>query len=608
VPSVADSKQPGSEAKHPLVPPYADRHAFFWLATAALLVTIFALGQEVLVPLALSVVISFALSPLVKRGERYFGRGLAVALVTVVAIAAVGGFGYLLKRQLVDLSDKVTKYSDSMTRKIASLRGDQAGGLSGLTRTIDKMAHDLDQRVVETKEARPVKLVPAESSATDRIAGIVGPVVAPLAKALIVLVLVIFLLVKHEDLRDRFIRLAGRRNVTLTTRTLDEAGHRISRFLMHQSAINAGFGVVVAFGLFLIGIPYPPLWGFLAAVLRFVPFVGTLLATLLPAMLAFAQYPGWWQTLATIGLFLGLDGLAAYLVEPVVIGSKTGVSSIAMLVSAIFWAWLWGPVGLVLSTPMTVCLAVLGKHVARLEFLSVLLSDEPALETELVLYQRLLAGDEDEVHDILDKQLRSLPRPRVLDQVIVPALTLAARDRARQEIDESDHAYVLRTTRALLDSSRGDTPPPAPGPGSAPGFRVLGVAVHNATDELMWELLVQLLDPATISSETVGSASLASEVSVAAQLHAPDLMCVVSSPPGGLAQTRYICRRLRARLPDVRILVFRPGMPEGARHLAEKLVEDGANGIAYSFEDAVVQVQQQLAMRPSLPRAGAVGA
>lgn len=604
---MADSKQrPGTEPKQPLLAPRADGHAFFWLATAALLVTIFAHAQEVLVPLALAVVISFALSPLIERGERFFGRGLAVAVVMIVAIAAVGGFGYLLKRQLVDLSDKVTKYSDSMTRKIASLRGSDEGGLTGLSRTIDKMAHDLDQRVAENKEARPVKLVPAEASATDRIAGIVGPVVEPLAKTLIVLVLVIFLLIKHEDLRDRFIRLAGRRNVTLTTRTLDEAGQRISRFLMHQSAINAGFGLVVALGLFLIGIPYPALWGFLAAVLRFIPFVGTLLAMLLPAMLAFAQFPGWWQTVATVGLFLGLDGLAAYLVEPVVIGSKTGVSSMAMLVSAIFWAWLWGPVGLVLSTPLTVCLAVLGKHVTRLEFLSVLLSDEPALETELVFYQRLLAGDEDEVHDILDKQLRDLPRSQVFDQVIVPAVALAGRDRARNEINESDHTSLLRTTRALVDRSRGDTPAPALAKAAAPGVRVFGVPAHNATDELVWEMLVQLFDPARIACESVSSDSLASEVTAAAEDRAPDLMCVVSSPPGGLAQTRYICRRIRARLPDIRILVFRPGVPEGARHGAEKLLEDGANGVAFSFEDALIQVEQQLAMRPSPPNAEAV--
>jgi hypothetical protein len=316
-------------------------------------------------------------------------------------------------------------------------------------------------------------------------------------------------------------------------------------------------------------------------------------------MLAFAQFPGWWQTVATIGLFLGLDGLAAYLVEPVVIGSKTGVSSMAMLVSAIFWAWLWGPVGLVLSTPLTVCLAVLGKHVARLEFLSVLLSDEPALETELVLYQRLLAGDQDEIHDILDKQFRALPRSHVFDQVIVPALTLAGRDRARMEINEADHNYLLRTARALVDGSRGDSPTPSSPKGSPAGLRIFGVPAHNATDELIWEMLVQLFDPARFACESVGSDSLASEVSAAAERRAPDLMCVVSSPPGGLAQTRYICRRIRARLPDIRILVFRPGVPEGGRHGADKLLEDGANSVAFSFEDALIQVEQQLAMRPS---------
>ena len=615
VPPVTDSKHRVMDPKQPLLAPRNDRHAFFWLATAALVVTIFSHAQEVLVPLALSVVISFALSPLVKRCERYVGRGLAVALVMLVAIAAFTGFGYLLKRQLVDLSEKVTKYSESMTQKIASLRGDDAGGLTGLSRTVDKMVHDLDQRVAENKEARPVKLVPADSSASDRIVGVVGPVVAPLANALIVLVLVIFLLGKHEDLRDRFIRLAGRRNVTLTTRTLDEAGQRISRFLMHQSAINASFGIIVAIGLFLIGIPYPPLWGFVAAVLRFIPFVGTLLAMLLPAMLAFAQYSGWWQTLATIGLFLGLDGLAAYVVEPLVIGSKTGVSSMAMLVSAIFWAWLWGPVGLVLSTPMTVCLAVLGKHVPRLEFLAVLLSDEPALETELVLYQRLLAGDEDETQEILDKQFRTLPRHQVFDRVIVPTLTLAGRDRARLEISEADHSHLVRTTRALLDGSaeggsRGNASAPATtrgpaseGPTTVPGapapplLRVLGVPARNMTDELIWEMLVQLLDLTRIDVESVGSDSLASEATAAAAQRTPDLICVVSTPPGGLAHTRYICRRLRARLPNVRILVFRPGVPEGDRHGAEKLIDDGANGVAFSFADALTKAEQQLSMR-----------
>ncbi|MBC8132770.1 MAG: AI-2E family transporter, partial [Deltaproteobacteria bacterium] len=356
-----------------LPPPRQERPAFFWLATVALLVTILARAQGILVPLALAIIVAFALSPAVKRVERKLGRGLAVALVVLVALSAVTAFGYLLKRQLVDLSTQMTKYSDSIRTKVVALRGSEGSGLASLSRSVDKVVRQLDEQVPADQGARPVRVIPAASTALERIESALTPVVEPLARTLIVLVLVIFLLIKREDLRDRFIRIIGKGNVTLTTRTLDEAGQRISRFLTHQSAINGGFGIIVALGLFWIGIPYAPLWGFVAAVLRFVPFVGTLLAMLLPAALAFAQFAGWWQLTATLALFLSLDVLAAYFVEPVVIGAKTGVSSMAMLISAIFWSWLWGPVGLVLSTPLTVCLAVLGKHVSRLSYLAVLL-------------------------------------------------------------------------------------------------------------------------------------------------------------------------------------------------------------------------------------------
>jgi len=326
-----------SEAASPApaapAPPRAERPAFFALATLALIVAILAYARAILIPLALSVVVAFALVAPVKRLERTLGRVLAVVLVVLVALGAVSAFGYLLERQLVDLGAQVTKYSDSMGRKLASLRGREGAGLSGLSDSLDKVVHNLDAEVVANQGARPVRVVPAEETVTARIESTLAPALEPLARALIVLVLVIFLLIKREDIRDRFIRLVGRGHVTLTTRTLDEAGERISRFLAHQSAINGGFGIIVTLGLYGIGIPYAPLWGFVAAVLRFVPFVGTLLAMVLPAALAFAQFPGWWQMVATLGLFLGLDALAAYVVEPVVIGGKTGVSSLAMLAS-----------------------------------------------------------------------------------------------------------------------------------------------------------------------------------------------------------------------------------------------------------------------------------
>jgi predicted PurR-regulated permease PerM len=571
------------------------RPALIGLATVTLLVAIFARAQAVLVPLALSVVVAFALSPAVTRLERRLGRAVAVAVVVFVSLGAASGFGYLLERQLVDLSTSMTKYSESMRRKMVALRGDEGGGLAGLSKSIDKLVRNLDEQVAEDRGARPVRVVPAEATALERIEGTLAPVLEPLARALIVLVLVIFLLLKHEDVRDRFIRLAGRGNVTVTTRTLDEAGQRISRFLTHQLAINGGFGLVVGLALTGIGIPYAPLWGFVAAVLRFVPFVGTAFAMVLPAALAFAQFEGWWQTVATLGLFLGLDLVTGYVVEPVVIGAKTGVSTMAMLISAIFWAWLWGPVGLVLSTPLTVCLVVLGKHVPRLQFLGVLLGDEPALEPQLVLYQRLLAGDEEEAQEILEKRFESMPRGQVFDDIVIPALLLAGRDRAQHEIDEADHQFVVRTTRAMIDSFPARAPTVTPAPDAAlPPRRVMGVSARSATDEIIWEMLAQLFDPNRVAVQSVGSAYLASEVTDTAANQTPDLICIVAIPPGGLAQARYICRRLRAKLPHTPIVVIRPGVQGKNRESAEQLSVDGASSVVFTLQDAQLKVDQHL--------------
>lgn len=572
--------------------PRPERPPLVWLATFALVVAIFSLGRAVLVPFALAIVIAFALSPAVRRLERHLGRAVAVAIVVLLALGLVTGFGYLLKRQLNDLSASMTQYSESILRKMVALRGDESGGLTGLSRSVDKVVREMDTQVAEDRGARPVRVVPAATTAFDRIETTLTPVLEPLATSVIVLVMVIFLLGKREDLRDRFVRLAGRGNVTLTTRTLDEAGQRISRFITHQSAINASFGIIIAAGLYCIGIPYAPLWGFVAAVLRFVPFVGTLLAMLLPGLLAFAQFKDWWQMLATLGLFLGLDTLAAYVVEPLVIGAKTGVSSMAMLVSAVFWAWLWGPVGLVLSTPLTVCLAVLGKHVPRLAYLAVLLGDEPALEAELVLYQRLLASDEEEAQEILEKCFRQSPRGQVFDEVVIPTLLLTARDRARGEISEADNANVVRTIRALIDAVPEAAAPdqgaaaPAEASASAPLLRVLGVSARSVMDETVWEMLAQLFVTTKVTIESVGSAYLGSEVTTTTEPKSPALVCVLSMPPGGLAQARYICRRLRAKLPSTPILVIRPGVQGHGKESAQKLTADGASSIAFTLEEA----------------------
>jgi hypothetical protein len=442
--------------------------------------------------------------------------------------------------------------------------------------------------------------VPAEATALERVEAVVEPVVKPAAKAVIVLVLVLFLLARREDLRDRLIRLLGRRNVPLTTRALDEAGRRIGRYLVVQSFINGGFGLLAAIGLFVIGVPYPLLWGFVVAVLRFVPFVGTLLGMLPPVMLAFAQLPGWWYAFATAGLFLGLDIVVAYFVEPMAIGRKTGVSSIAMVVSAIFWTWLWGPVGLVLSTPLTVCLAVLGRQVSQLEVLAVLLGDEPALEAEIALYQRLLARDEDEAAAILDRHLRATPGAQALDEIVVPVLAAAARDRGREILSEGDEQELLRTLRALVANTR---PEPSgvvkDGRPRAGLPRVLGVPSRNSAEELVWEMLAHVLDPARIELRSVGAEALAAEVAgQVAEAPGISLVCITSFPPGGLAQVKYLCKKLRAARAELRILVVRAGVPPELRQAALSLLEEGASEVAFTLMEAQAAVERLLASRP----------
>jgi len=577
----------------------ADRPVFWTLATVVLIVAVLSRAEAIFVPVALAIVMAFALGPAVRLFERGLGRVAAVTVVVLIALAAVAGFSYVLERQVVDLSAQLTKYSDSIQRKVIALRGSDGSGLGALSKSVDRVVRNLDAQVEADRGARPVRVVPAEATAAERIGSAFAPVMEPLARAGIVLVLVIFFLIKREDLRDRFIRLIGRGHVTLTTRALDEAGQRIGRFLAQQSAINGAYGVAIAAGLLGIGIPYAPLWGFVAAVLRFVPFVGPLFSMVVPAALAFAQFPGWWQLLATLGLFLGLDLLVGNVIEPIVIGAKTGVSSMAMLVSAIFWSWLWGPVGLVLSTPLTVCLAVLGKHVPRLSSLAVILDDQPALEDQLVLYHRLLSGDEEEAQELLDKRFRDKTRTLVFDDIIIPALLLSDRDRARGEISESDYQHVVRTIRALADTApetSGERGTPAPVDENRRVQRVVGVSARTVTDETIWEMLAQLVDPAKVQLESVGSSYLALDATsgetAAASADPPALVCVISVPPGGLAQARYICRRLRAKLPRTPILVIRPGGQARGQESSQRLTEDGAGQVCFTLGEARTIVER----------------
>ena len=560
------------------------------LFAIGLVVVALATAKTVLVPLALGVVLAFILTPLVRLFDRWrIPRFVGVLLTMSLALGAVGAVGYVIVDQFSDLSTQVSKYTSSMRRKVADLRIGDDAAFSKLTRTVDRVTEQLDENVSELRRAQPVRVIPPRLTPVQRLRETAQGIFEPVASAVIVLVLVAFMLGQREDLRDRVIRLAGAESVALTTRLLDEAAHRVSQFLVAQTLINIAFGTLVAAGLYWIGVPYAAMWGGFTALLRFVPFVGTLLSAAGPAMLAFATFPGWAETLQTLALFLTLDLLTAYFVEPVVFGMRTGVSSFALLISALFWIWVWGPIGLLLATPLTVCFAVLGRHVRSLRFLAVIFADEPALTPHVRFYQRLLAHDEDEANALVDQQLAELGPIGLIDHVLTPALGLVVQHRSQDEISEEDAQFVLDVTAETVHQiAPAETAPATDAP------LLMGVAARTAVDQVLLDMLCVGL--AEIRMEPA-PADLSSEQAMQRVLdRKPALLCVAAISPTRGAELRNYCRIVRSALPETTILVLRPALAGAdVSKSAARMKDAGADYVATSVADAVETIENLLA-------------
>jgi hypothetical protein len=379
------------------------------------------------------------------------------------------------------------------------------------------------------------------------------------------LVLVIFMLVKREDIRNRFLRLMGRSHVAFTTKAVDEAGQRVSRYLQTQAAINVAYGAAFAVGLGIIGVKYALLWGFFAAVLRYVPYVGAWVAIFFPLTLSVAMFESWGQPLAVLTCFLALEVISYNVLEPMLFKRSLGVSELAQLLAAAFWGFLWGPVGLVLSAPLTVCLLVLGKYVPQLEFLDIVLGDEPALDTPESYYQRLLAWDEDDAALLVRSEAQRLSHEELFDSLLIPALNYTKRDRIRDEITEEDEKYILRATREIIEDLH-EEPQGAAGASeqgngepSLPRVLLLGCPSFDDADSLALEMLNHLLSRDRWDVQISSADMLTAEVVAKADEQSVSVICIASLPPGGLAHARYLCKRLRARVPAAKIIVGRWG-------------------------------------------------
>ena len=535
-------------------------------------------AQAILIPVALAILLTFLLSPVAGAMERIaLGRLPSVILIVVLTFSLLGGIGWIVTLQFGSLANELPTYRKNIRQKIADIR---EAGKGGALEKVQKTAEDVKEEFQKKDEPARVQAKPRavvveaeESSTFWPIPLAVGPMVERFAGAGLVIVLVVFMLIQREDLRNRLIRFVGYGRLTFTTRALEEAGQRISRYLLMQTIINSSFGLAVGLALYLIGVPYAVLWGFFAAVLRFIPYVGPFAAAIMPSALSLAVFEGWLWPILVVGIFVALQLSCNMVLEPLLYAESAGVSGVGLLVAVAFWTWLWGPVGLVLATPLTVCVVVLGKYVPGMDFIGVLISDQPAMESNISYYQRLLAMDQAEAAEIVEEHLKTQPREQIFDAVLIPALNYARRDRELGRLTEDGEQFVFRATREILEdlnslmpessSEASDSSQPATIDGNSPVILpkvpILACPAHDEADELALLMFRRLLDCTKYEVEIMSDAMLTAEVVALIGEKSPAMICIAAVPPGGLAQTRYLCKRLRARFPDLKIAVGRWG-------------------------------------------------
>ncbi|WP_181704724.1 AI-2E family transporter [Chthonobacter rhizosphaerae] len=610
------------------------------VALCLMIVAVLSIARELLVPLALAVLLSFVLAPLVRLLRRVgLPRGVAVVLSVLSAFALLFALGWLMTAQVSELVRDLPRYQETVQAKIASLKGATATSeaLRQVSGFLETVGSELETTAPEAApapadEPRPltVQVLEPQPGALSTLAALITPLLHPFAITGIVIIFVIFILLQREDLRNRFIKLIGTRDLQKTTEALDDAARRLSRLLLIQLAMNTLFGIAIGTGLWIIGVPIPVLWGILAAVLRFVPYIGAIIGAALPLALAAAVDPGWTMLIWTAALFAVIEPLVGHFIEPLAYGRTTGLSPVAVVVAATFWTWLWGPIGLLLATPLTVCLVVLGRHVKGLSFLEVLLGDRPALSPPQLFYQRALAGDSAEMVGVAEEVLRARSLSEYYDQIAVPGLRLALEDSERGLLGDDRAGRIRATVEEVVEDldAYEDVQPDAarpPGPEGAAALEatadrsevavlpperlqegwtgeaaVLCIAAESALDEAAALMLRQLVAKHGIGTRSEGADALSARRIFQLRAAGTRLVCLVAMSAGRALPLRHAVRRLRRRLPGARIMLVMPGErtvdPAAAREL-------GIDETAASFQEVLGRIVDAAARPAETPAA-----
>ncbi len=601
------------------------------------IVAILYFAKEVLIPLALAILFSFLLGPVVRRLERLgLWRVPSVLAVTAAFFGIFAAVGWITAHQVMSLAEKLPSYQDNIQHKLQDLRG-QGGAIktaATVLANIEKKSEApaatpgigessvpvlLSPRPAAEPEKPPlpVRVIVPPATAPEFLRNLFGTLLAPVGTAFVVIIFTIFMLIQREDLRDRLLHLTGPERLPITTQAVDEAGQRVSRYLLMQVTVNVIFGAGITLGLFFIGVPAPALWGILAASLRFVPYVGVWISAVGPLALATGAFKSSWPVAETLGLFVALELVTGNAVEPWLYGTSTGMSPVAIIVAATFWTWLWGGMGLLLSTPLTVCIVVLGRYVPQLEFLHTLLGDEPVLPQDARLYQRLLAADQEEISQLVDEYLAEHPVAEFYDAVLIPTLNQTQTDAQQGSLGADRQEFILQTTRTLIDELRerpsselvpkaaveaaaeseesapantAPTLPPVLVHAEDLPLRVLILPVKNAADELAGDMLSHLLTLGGVGSKVLSYKALANEALDAFAECEADIVCLSLVRPFAVMQARYLAKRMRARYPQLKIVIGLWDVKRPAVGSRKNLQTVHADWVVESLGDAISQV------------------
>ena len=573
------------------------------LVAVLLVAAVLYFAREIFIPFALALLLSFLLAPLVTRLQRLrIPKVPAVVITVTVAATVIAGIGWLVSVQIYDLANKLPNYQATIQKKLKSLQPNGPGIFDRTSKMIEDTGKELSRAAEEAAPAEPdprQKPIPVEvhepkANSMQVMQRVLGTVFNPLATAGIVVIFVIFMLIQLEDMRDRFLRLLGTHKLNLTTQALDDAAARVSRYLLMNLIVNVTYGVPVGLGLYFIGVPNAVLWGLLATLLRFIPYVGPWVAAAFPIALAFAVDPGWSMFLMALGLFVALELISNNVVEPWLYGASTGLSPMAVIVAAVFWTWLWGPVGLLLSTPLTVCLVVIGRHFPQLEFFYILLADEPVLPIETRFYQRLVARDPEDGALLAEEFLKERPLVALYDEVVLPALSMAERARRQGALDESKQRRFWENMRELIGDwaehrdSETEGKESAPAPGQTPS--VACVPARDGSDEIVAAIVAQLLERRGIRGQALACQSLSGECVEKLRDSPFKVVCVCSVAPPAWRHARFLCKKLKADAPDLKLVAFTWGAQEQVDDIQRRLGLESSHVVFKAVAQAVDQI------------------